>query len=55
MNDNLSQYINLDGFVKRDKSIRIIIPTRFIVEYEAIQSQGKGIVQELLEKYQLEK
>lgn len=47
--------MNLEGFVKRDNTISMVIPTRFIVEYEAIRSRGKGIVQELLEKYQLEK
>ena len=51
----MSQYMNLEGFVKRDSTISRVIPTRFIVEYEAVRSRGKGIVQELLERYQLEK
>ncbi len=47
--------MNLEGFVKRNNTINMVIPARFIVEYEAVRSRGKGIVQELLEKYQLEK
>ncbi len=45
--------MNLNGFIKRENAVSIVIPTRFIVEYDQVKSQGKGIVQELLEKYQL--
>lgn len=50
---DMSQYMNLNGFIKREYVASTVIPTRFVVEYDQVRSQGKGIVQELLEKYQL--
>lgn len=45
--------MDLNGFIKRENEANIEIPIRYIVEYDRVRSQGKGIVQELLEKYQL--
>lgn len=45
--------MDLNGFEKRENEASIAIPIQYIVEYDRVKSKGKGIVQELLEKYQL--